>query len=315
VYATLAGWSARRASNVHHPGMPEHRLIPRSDGGAIEVVLDGRPDGRVLLYHHGTPGSGLPSPEMVEAASARGLRYVAIARPGYAGSTRRPGRRVVDVADDAALVLDAIGASRCLTLGFSGGGPHALACAAAIPERVSAASTVGCIAPFDANGIDFLAGMGRENIEEFGAAVEGPAALHAFLGRYAETLRVVTGEQVADAFGDLVPAVDRAAIERGYATSLAATIRHGLEPGYLGWFDDDMAFVQDWGFALTEIRVPLALWQGEQDRMVPYAHGVWLSSVLPGVRAHLLPDHGHLSITVDSIGAVLDDLIAAAGAG
>jgi pimeloyl-ACP methyl ester carboxylesterase len=286
-----------------------------ADGRVLETMLDGDPDGRVLLYHHGTPGSGVPSPEMIEAATSRGLRYVAPARPGYAGSTRRPGRRVVDVASDAATVLDAIGAARCLTLGFSGGGPHALACAAVIPERVAAAATVGCVAPFDAEGIDFLAGMGRENIEEFGAAVEGPAALHRFLQRVTEGFRVVTGQQVADALGDLVPPVDRAALAGGYAESLAEDIRQGLESGYLGWFDDDLAFIRGWGFDPARITVPVALWQGQMDRMVPFAHGVWLANLLPGVRARLLPEHGHLSIAVDSIGAVLDDLIEAAGSG
>lgn len=289
--------------------MLERRRIPRPDGGAIEILLEGDPEGRVLLFHHGTPGSGIPWAEMVVATTSRSLRYVALIRPGYAGSTRRAGRRVVDVASDAAIVLDALGAQRCLTLGFSGGGPHALACAAAIPDRVAAAGTVGCVAPFHAAGVDFLAGMGQENIEEFGAAVEGPQALDRFLERFAVGLRTVTGPQVADALGDLVPPVDRAALTGAFAETLAEGIRVGLEPGYLGWFDDDLAFVGEWGFDLARIRVPMSLWQGEMDRMVPFAHGVWLSNELSDVRAHLLPDHGHLSITVSSIGDVLDDLI------
>ena len=289
--------------------MLETRSIPRPDGGVIEVLLEGDPAGRVLLFHHGTPGSGIPSAEMVDATTSRGLRYVSLVRAGYAGSTRRSGRRVIDVATDAATVLDALGAGRCLTLGFSGGGPHALACAAAIADRVAAAGTVGCVAPFDAAGVDFLAGMGQENIEEFGAAVEGPAALHSYLERFADEFRVVTGEQVADALGDLVSPVDRAALASGYAESLAEDIRHGLESGHLGWFDDDLAIIAPWGFDLARISVPIGLWQGEEDRMVPFTHGVWLATVLPNVRARLLPDHGHLSISVTSIGAVLDDLI------
>ncbi|MCI0584659.1 MAG: alpha/beta fold hydrolase [Chloroflexi bacterium] len=294
--------------------MSERRHIPRPDGGAIELVLDGDPEGTVLIFHHGTPGSGVPSPGMAGAATQRGLRYVALARPGYAGSTRRPGRRVVDVARDVEMVLDAFGRERCLTLGTSGGGPHALACAATLPDRVAAAATIGCVAPFSAQGLDFLNGMAQENIDEFGAAVEGPAALRAFLDRAAPGFRFVTEEDVAEALGGLVPAVDRAAIARGYAASLAEDIRTGLEPGDLGWFDDDLAFVDDWGFDPAGISVPVSLWQGEQDRMVPFAHGAWLARRLPRVRAHLLPDHGHLSITVDSIGAVLDDLIEAADA-
>ena len=296
----------------HAIDMIERRSIPLSDGRQIEVNLHGDPDGRVLLFHHGTPGSGLPSPALARAVASRGLRYVGLARPGYAGSSRRPGRRVADVATDAVEVLDALGITDCVTLGFSGGGPHALACAAALPGRVSVAATVGCVAPFDAAGIDFLAGMGEENIEEFGAAAEGPEACHAFIERFADKLRVITGEEIADALGDLVPPVDRAALTGEFADALASEIRHGLEPGFFGWFDDDLAFVAGWGVDLGQISVPVSLWQGREDRMVPFAHGAWLANELPNVRAHLLADEGHLSITVASIGQVLDDLVGAA---
>ena len=155
----------------------ETLAIRTPDGRTLECHVAGPPEGDVLLFHDGTPGSGLPPDAFVETAAARNLRSVTFARPGYATSTRRPGRSVADVAEDAVAVLDHFGADRCFTMGASGGGPHALACAALIPERVRATTVIAGVAPFNAAGLDFLAGMAQENVEEFGAAVEGSDAL------------------------------------------------------------------------------------------------------------------------------------------
>jgi pimeloyl-ACP methyl ester carboxylesterase len=288
----------------------EHRLLTTSDGRTLDVHQAGPEGGGVVLFHHGTPGSGLPLPEVVAAFTERNLRYVSAARPGYARSARLPGRSVAAVAADAVAVLDQLGVDRCYTLGWSGGGPHTIACAALLPERVIAATVVASAAPYDAAGLDFLAGMGQENIDEFGAAIAGTGKLQPFLEGWAPQMQSVTGEQIADALGDLIPPVDRAALTGDFADALAADVRHGLEHGIWGWHDDDLAFVRPWGVDLTSIRVPLTLWQGEQDRMVPFAHGAWLAGHLPGVRAHLLPDHGHLSLAVSSIGTILDELVA-----
>ena len=288
----------------------ERRRISAADGRTLEVQVAGPEEGVVLLFHHGTPAAGLPSPGLLAAATERGLRYVGAARPGSASSARRPGRSIADVAEDAAAVLGHLGADRCYTLGWSGGGPHTMACAALLPDRVIAAATIGSVAPYGVPGLDFLAGMGRENIDEFGAALAGSAALTRFLEAWAPEFRGVTGGQLADALGDLVPPVDRAALTGEFAESVAADIRHSLEDGIWGWHDDDLAFVAPWGFDLEAIRVPLTIWHGEQDRMVPVAHGAWLADHVPGVRAHLLAAHGHLSLAVSSIGSVLDDLVA-----
>lgn len=214
-----------------------------------------------------------------------------------------------DVVDDAATVLDHVGASRCYTMGWSGGGPHTLACAALLPGRVIAASVVASIAPYGADGLDYCDGMGQENIDEFGAAIAGSAPLRAFQEAWAPALASVTGAEIADALGDLVPPVDRAALIGDLADSMAADTRQALSQGSWGWHDDDLTFVRPWGFDLAEIRVPTSLWQGGRDRMVPFNHGIWLADRVPGIRAHLLPDHGHLSLAVASIGVILDELV------
>jgi pimeloyl-ACP methyl ester carboxylesterase len=252
---------------------------------------------------------------MAQAAAARGLRMVICARPGYAGSTPRPGRRVADVTGDVAAVLDELGAARFVTVGWSGGGPHALACAALMPERCLAAASLAGVAPYDAEGLDWLAGMGEGNVTEFGAAAAGEEAITSYLEPAAAELAAITAEQVAAGLGDLASATDTAALTGDFADYLAAAFRASVSSGIAGWRDDDLAFATDWGFSMADVGkgAPVAVWQGGQDKMVPYAHGQWLAAHIPGARAHLLPDEGHMTIGVTMFGAVLDELLDLAG--
>lgn len=280
-----------------------------ADERSLDVFLDGPQDGTPLLVHIGTPGAGLPFAPFVEALAARGLRYVSFSRPGYGSSTRRAGRQVVDVVEDTVAVLDAIGADRCHLIGWSGGGPHALACAARMPERVIAAATIGGVAPYPAEGLDWFDGMGRENVEEFEAALAGPSELIGFKERATPALRAVTPDDVADALGGLVDDVDRGSLTGAFAEWMADVFHEALRVGYWGWFDDDMAFARPWGFDLDEIRVPVFVWQGAHDRMVPFAHGEWLASHIPDARPRLFQEHGHLSLAVDSLPRIVDELL------
>ena len=180
-------------------------------GRSLDVRVVGAKDGVVLVAHHGTPSTGRPFRPYVEAAAERGLRLVTYTRPGYAGSTRNLGRSVADCAADTAPLAHQLGADRFYTMGQSGGGPHALACAALLPDRVIACATTAGVGPFDADGLDFLAGMAQENIDELGAAVEGAEALEQFLLIDADKLRKATASDLSDALGGLVSPVDVAA--------------------------------------------------------------------------------------------------------
>jgi pimeloyl-ACP methyl ester carboxylesterase len=282
------------------------------DGRSLDVDVSG-PDGATpLVVHHGTPGERSQYPPFADAAAAQGLRYVSYSRPGYGGSSRQPHRAVADCAADTAAVLAHLDADRCYTAGTSGGGPHALACAALLDDQVLACATVAGVGPFGAQDLDFLKGMGRENQEEFGAALAGPAALQAYLEREAESFADITGEQVAAALGDLVSPVDVAALTGDFAAYVAASFRQALANGIWGWFDDDLAFTRSWGFDLDRIGVPVVAWQGGQDRMVPFAHGQWLAAHLPTARAKLLPAEGHLSIAVEKFDQIIGELVATA---
>jgi pimeloyl-ACP methyl ester carboxylesterase len=284
--------------------------ITLPDGRRLELEVNGPDEGPVIVFHHGTPGASTPLPLHVRAAAERGHRYVSASRPGYAGSTRLRGRSVADVAADTAAVLDHLGVDTCLTMGWSGGGPHALACGALLPERVRGVNLIAGAAPYGVDGLDFLAGMGPENVVEFGAAVEGEGALRPFLEAQQAELATVTGEQIAAVLGGLVPPVDVASLTGELADCVAAEFRQGLANGVDGWIDDDLAFTRHWGFELADIAVPTYLWQGSEDLMVPFAHGQWLAENIPGVVAHLEQGDGHLSIGVGATDRMFDELVA-----
>jgi pimeloyl-ACP methyl ester carboxylesterase len=293
--------------------MSEARVkVTVADGRTLEAVVAGAEDGALVLLHHGTPGAGTRMwPAHVDRARERGLRLVEYSRPGAGASDRLPGRTVADCAADAAAVADSLGADRFYTAGGSGGGPHALACAALLPNRVVAAATIAGVAPYDAEGLDWPAGMGDENLEEFAAATAGPEPLEEFIARWAEEERTITGDTILASLGDLVSEPDAAVLTGEYAEHAAARTRDALRHGYWGWFDDDLAFVRDWGFTLDSIEVPVTIWQGRQDRFVPAAHGEWLAASVAGAVGHLLDDHGHLSLALAHFGAILDELVAA----
>jgi len=291
----------------------KRQLIPMLDGRDIDVLTTGPEDGFPLVIHEGTPAGLVVDSNTAAEAAQRGLRYVVAARPGYEGSTPRPGRRVADVAADVAAVLDALGAREFVSIGMSGGGPHTLACAALLPGRCLAAASIAGVAPYKADGLDFMAGMGPENVTEFTLTLEGADALTPYLEKEAGPLRQVTGEQIAAALGGVISGADAGVITGEFADELAASTRAALREGVAGWRDDDLAFAADWGFSLDALAGRVAVWQGDQDLMVPFAHGQWLAAHIPGARVHLEPGAGHLTMVVTAIGRILDDLLDLAG--
>ncbi|HET9091418.1 MAG TPA: alpha/beta hydrolase [Acidimicrobiales bacterium] len=286
------------------------RSVSLDDGRVLEVRTSGPEDGIALVFHHGTPGSATPLRALERAAQARGLRLVSFSRPGYGGSSRRSGRRIVDVVADTAAVLEALGVERCLVAGWSGGGPHALACAARL-EQVSAALVVAGVGPYGADGLDFLAGMGEDNLVEFGAALEGEERLRDHLVLAAAAMSQSTGSDVKAALESLLAEADRGVLTGEVADDLASMFTEAVAGGVEGWLDDDLAFTAPWGFSLEEISCPTSIWQGEADLMVPLSHGRFLAGAVPGADVHLEADEGHLSIVVGAVEAMLDHLLRA----
>jgi pimeloyl-ACP methyl ester carboxylesterase len=271
-------------------------VIASGDGRELEVLTGGDPDGFPYLFHGGTPSSAVPYDVFDLQARDSGLRLITYSRPGYGTSTPRPWPwpRITDDLTDS-----------ITTLGWSGGGPRALACAALLPRRCRAAATLAGAGPADAPDLDFTAGMGPENIAEFAAAAQGPDAYGAFLAEGLTELVAATGADIAASLGELITPVDAAALTGEFADWLAASFRHAAAQGVIGWREDGLALMGPWGFEVAEIRVPVSVWQGRQDAMVPYSHGAWLAAHVPGARAHLFEDEGHISLL-----ARMDDILA-----
>jgi len=207
------------------------------------------------------------------------------------------------VAADVVAILDELGVDRFATYGWSGGGPHALACAALLPGRCLAAATIAGVAPYEAEGLDWMAGMGEGNVVEFGTASEGREPLTDYCKADAAAILATTPEQLADALRPHLSGVDSEALTGELADFLWDELTGGLAPGVEGWVDDDLAFVRPWGFDPQAIAVPLLVWQGAHDLMVPPAHGRWLHEHLRA-DGGILPDEGHLTLFGHRIGDI-----------
>ncbi len=291
--------------------MEERReVIAGPRGRRLDVRVVGPRGGPVIIAHSGTPDDASLRPETVAAGIERGARHVSYARPGYLRSDRHQGRSVADCAADVRAIADALAIERFHVLGWSGGGPHCLACAALLPDRVISAATIAGAAPHDGEGLDWRAGMGAENVEEMSLAEQGPQALEPFLEREADEIRSSTVDDLLRILGDLVSDPDREALTGEYAEHSLASLNAAVRDGVHGWLDDDLAFVRPWGFSLDSIRVPVSIWHGREDRFVPVSHGEWLAANVPGARAHLLAGEGHISLSRRRYGDVLDELIA-----
>lgn len=275
----------------------------------LNVWLRGDPDGETIVFHPGTPGPPMPWKEFDDAAERHGLRVVSYARPGYSGSTRHPGRTVADAAADTAAVLDALEVGDFLTIGHSGGGPHALACAALLPHRCRAVVALASVAPYAESDLEWLDGMAEENVIEFGKTLQGEDEYRAFLESEIEMYADVTADDVSDALRGLVSDVDKKVLTGEMAELSVATFRRVARDGLDGWLDDGLAFVEPWGFELGDITVPVAVWQGRHDRMVPYGHGEWLAAQMPAARAHLLEEDGHLTLLANRLDEILGDAL------
>jgi pimeloyl-ACP methyl ester carboxylesterase len=278
---------------INTPAHLEHR-VKTPDGRTLAVAEWGDPDGLPFIAMHGTPGGRIAYWEDPTIYARHGLRRLTYDRPGYGESTRHKGRSIADAVDDVALITEALGIDRFVLTGGSGGGPHCLATAAMMPDRVIRCLAEVSIAPYPSEGLDWLAGMTQGNIDEFRAAMEGEEPMRAIAERERETTLGRLSEGRSDFLGDTyeMSEADMAQFEKHKAL-VADQFFNALAPGVDGWVDDMLAFVKPWGFDVTSIRVPTLVKFGRTDNLVPPAHGDWLASHIPGaiVEAHDAAGH------------------------
>jgi len=209
--------------------------IDLPDGRSLDLDVSGPQNGMPLVFHHGTPGSLRQDRAIQRAAHDRGLRLVTFSRPGYGASTRQPGRRVVDAVADVAAVLAHLGTPRCLVAGWSGGGPHALATGACLPEQVAGVLCIAGLVPYDAEGLNHVEGMGQENIDATGLALRGEEVIRHLHEAQAVGLRNTDAAGLIEEMAALLPDVDRAVLTADFGEDLAAAIAEGLRTGVDGW--------------------------------------------------------------------------------
>lgn len=268
------------------------------DGGRTLCFAEwGDPAGFPVFGLHGTPGGRLNRhPDEGKYAEA-GARVITYDRPGYGGSTRQPGRSVVDCVEDVAAIADHLGIGRFAVTGGSGGGPHSLAVAARLGERVVRARCDVGVAPYGLDELDFFDGMDPLNVTEFGWALEGEQRLAVELDRELREMAQRVAADPSKLLGDdwALDDADRAVLSRA---DLAAVIRESTEDlvrgGVWGWVDDDLVFTKPWGFDLAEITVPVQVRYGAKDVLVPAAHGAWLGRNVPGAEIVVEDGEGHL---------------------
>jgi pimeloyl-ACP methyl ester carboxylesterase len=266
--------------------------IQLPDGRTLALHETGDPAGLAVIVHHGTPGSGL----LYERWATPGIRLIGYDRAGYGQSARNRGRDIAAVVADIAAIADELGLDRFATWGISGGGPHALACAALSDDRLTASASLAGVAPWGAEGLDWHAGMGEGNIEEFDLVLAGEEALRPATERDREQMLGASVEQMAEVMDSLLGDADRAALRGPLGAFMHADVSHGLAAGADGWVDDDLAFVRPWGFELGAITRPVLIVQGGDDRFVPRSHGEWLAQHVPGAEPWIDDENGHLTL-------------------
>ena len=280
------------------------RTVQTADGRTLAVQENGDLDGIPVMVHMGTPNSRhLYGPNSADAAS-RGLRLISYDRPGYGGSTPCPGRSHADCAADARAICAALGIDQLAMWGISGGGPHLLACAALLPDLVVAAASLASPAPFGADGLDWFAGMGQDNVDDFTLHQTDKVAARAKMEQERVAFLGMSADDLAAGLESLLTPTDAAVLTGELADYLAFSMHEGIGPGAEGWWEDGVAETGPWGFELAQISVPVLVVHGKQDRFVPFSHGEWMAAHVPGAEPWLLGDDGHLTLLTRRIGEV-----------
>ncbi|HEY6493732.1 MAG TPA: alpha/beta hydrolase [Trebonia sp.] len=255
--------------------------VKASDGRRLATAVYGDPEGRPVFLLHGTPGSRIGPIPRSAVLHRLGVRLICFDRPGYGDSDRLRGRRVADAAADVSAIADALGLERFAVVGRSGGGPHALACAALLPERTTKAAVLVGLAPREAEGLDWLGGMTASNVAEYEAVAQGYEQIAAVTGAAAEAVRADPESLLTMLQQQLPDSDQRVVADRGIRSLLLAAYAEALRTSPNGWIDDDVAFQAPWGFDPAAVTVPVLLWHGASDTFSPVSHVKWLAERIP----------------------------------
>jgi pimeloyl-ACP methyl ester carboxylesterase len=257
------------------------RTVRAADGRRLSTQVYGDPEGKPVFLLHGTPGSRLGPHPRPAVLHRLGVRLISFDRPGYGESDRMEGRRVADVAADVRAIADTYGLRRFAVVGRSGGGPHALACAALLPERTTRTAVLVGLAPHGAEGLDWFDGMAQSNVTEFTAAATGYEGIAAHTKAVADAFRADPASLIAGLQAELPDPDLRVVADHGIRSKLIETYAEALRTSDYGWIDDALAFCSPWGFDPAAVTVPVLLWHGASDIFSPVSHARWLADRIP----------------------------------
>jgi pimeloyl-ACP methyl ester carboxylesterase len=277
-------------------GASEAQTVAAADGRTLAIAECGDPDAFPIFLLHGTPGSRFAGQGDASVYADARARVITYDRPGYGGSDRFRGRRVVDCVADVAAIADSLGIERFGVTGGSWGGPHSLAVAARLPERVTRAACVVGVAPFDMPGFDWFAGMDAVNIEEIRWALEGEDVLARELERMTTAWLKRLADDPSKAGEVEFSEADRAVMANPERQEMVRRmLNEAFRQGVWGYVDDALCLIQPWGFDVAEIRVPTRIDYGLTDVLVPHQHGEWLAHNVPNAEVVIDEQGGHFS--------------------
>jgi pimeloyl-ACP methyl ester carboxylesterase len=269
------------------------KQLKLSDGRILEYADNGVRSDKAILFLHGTPGAFNAWSQWLPQVTP--CTAIAASRAGYGKSSRHKGRTVADNLADQQALLDHFEIKEFVAIGWSGGGPHAINMSR--DPRCKGVITLAGVGEWGHADLDFLADMGPENEVEFGESFKGEAAIQEWMVANATPYKTITGPEIIESLGGLIGDADKAALNAEVAQELAVCFNHAVIDSFDGWVDDDLAFIQKFGFDLSAITKPVLIWQGDDDFMVPKVHGEWLAKHIPTAKLNFVPGHGHISLT------------------
>jgi len=270
-------------------------ILKLRDGRALDYITNDSENSSAILFHHGTPGECTGWQTWFDEIN--GVKAIAASRPGYGLSDRNKGRTVARDLDDLSELLEFLKVESFVSVGWSGGGPHAINMTR--HSLCKGAITLAGVGEWGNSDLNFLDGMGPENHDEFGAALAGEVQIEDWMKRNSPGMKNISGPDLVAAFGGLIGDSDKKALTADVDDVYAASFRRALSVSYYGWLDDDLAFVQKFGFDLAKVNKPILVWQGDDDFMVPKAHSEWLAKHIPTAKLNFVPGHGHISLGED----------------